>query len=575
MPAFTRTTSAYLCGLLRFVFITGLVAVLSIFGGRVLAAPPGTSEDTLGVATGNYPNRRLEEAPEEVESLAFSPDGKYLIAGGRRDSPTVSVWDLTTGKVRYKLPSLEGGKSKTKPPSHVGFVKVAYSPDGKVIATACGYPREKRSEVSRILLWDTKRGDFIREVPANRGGIYTLAFSPDSKRILAGGGEGTASVWVVATGKEVQQFTVENRNDKVIAASYSSDGKSILLASERGELARGEIENGHITSRSQIVGGCVMMQIIPSRMEVLRLALDSRDYAMRRYYPPRWNGEVTPWRVEGPARGGTFVFRGAVSPEGKTLAVSEGRGLSLWSIDTGKLILIANLERGTHINVLTYSPDGEFLAAGLSSDSSVLLWDIGRLRLDALWAKLAISEGRDAEDYVKDLAALPKPAVAYLAPRLKRMAEAEKQVRQIVRALDDDDFEKREKASRQLRTLGRDAAFALEVVLEDKTSPEVRKRVEVVLTALVPPPPKPAPVNPKLLSTEQLALWKQGKWPPKPPVPSEARALKRAFAALETMGTPEARGLLKDLAETAPDGVVRDQAKASLGRLPKSKSSGP
>jgi hypothetical protein len=61
----------------------------------------------------------------------------------------------------------------------------------------------------------------------------------------------------------------------------------------------------------------------------------------------------------------------------------------------------------------------------------------------------------------------------------------------------------------------------------------------------------------------------------KPPVPSEARALKRAFAALEKMGTPEARGPLKELAEAAPDGAVHDLAKASLDRLPKPKSSGP
>ncbi len=40
------------------------------------------------------------------------------------------------------------------------------------------------------------------------------------------------------------------------------------------------------------------------------------------------------------------------------------------------------------------------------------------------------------------------------------------------------------------------------------------------------------------------------------------------------MGTPEARELLKGLAETAPEGVVRDQAKASLERLAKPKSPG-
>ena len=110
--------------------------------------------------------------------------------------------------------------------------------------------------------------------------------------------------------------------------------------------------------------------------------------------------------------------------------------------------------------------------------------------------------------------------------------------------------------------------------MENKPSAEVRKRVEAVLAAWAPPVPEPAPVDPKRLTKEQLFLWKQGKWPPTPPetpVPSEARALKRAFAALEKMNTADARELLKGLADTAPEGVVRDQAKASLERLARQK----
>ena len=129
--------------------------------------------------------------------------------------------------------------------------------------------------------------------------------------------------------------------------------------------------------------------------------------------------------------------------------------------------------------------------------------------------------------------------------RLQRLAKVEEQVRKIAAGLDSDNFEVREKASQQLKALGPDAAFGLERVLENKPSAEVRKRVESLLTLATPPP-----VDPAKLTPEQWVLWRQGKWPPKEeaPKPSERRAVKRAFAALEKMDTPEARQALKELA---------------------------
>src|SRR5205823_4681617 len=63
-----------------------------------------------------------------VESLAYSPDGKYLASGSYQE---VTVWDVGTGTVRHKL---------------TGFadrvVALAFAPNGKLLATGGGAPTE-------------------------------------------------------------------------------------------------------------------------------------------------------------------------------------------------------------------------------------------------------------------------------------------------------------------------------------------------------------------------------------------------------------------------------------------------
>jgi WD40 repeat protein len=575
MQSLARTTTASLPGISGVLAIAGLLIVVLLPSGVACSAPLGDTSETPKRAKKNLP-RHLEGHWGEILSLAFSPDGKQLIAGGL-DDPTVPVWDLTTDKLRYELPSREGNLPTLERPWHEGAVRVvAYSPDGTMIATACGYHPSKKSGLGRILLWEAKTGTLVREIPANRGGVFALAFSPDGKRLLSGGGEDTARIWDVGSGKEVRQFVLDNRSDHVVAVAFSSDGKMVVLGTQKKELVRGEADSGRITSRSTLRGGGrPLLQVLAAGKEMLCLDDESAEYIVRRYALREPTRQDTAWRL-GHARGDSGIPFWAPSPDGKTLALPASGGIALWSLGTGKQLVILDYDERAFVpGVMCFSPDGRILACSGGKTTSILLWDASRARLGALWSHLTLTKDADAEAYMMDLAALPQEAVGYLGPRLKGMAEVGHRVREDVRGLDADDFEKREKATRELQALGQDAAFALELALEDKPSPEARKRIEAVLAAWSPPAPAPPPVDPRRLTPEQLALWKQGKWPPKPPVPSEALALKRAFTALVKMGTPEARGLLKELSETAPEGAVRDLAKSSLERLPKPKSPGP
>jgi hypothetical protein len=404
--------------------------------------------------------------------------------------------------------------------------------------------------------------------------VYALAFSPDGKQLLSGGGDDKGRVWDIASGKEVKQFVLDSRSDRVIAVAFSPDGKTVFLASQNSELLLGQVESDRAPAQLHLTAarGPNPFQLVASGKELLCFEAGAKENVVRCYSLPGLKRRII-WQQPGEVVGGPAVRLWAASLDGKILALFESRGISVWSLVTGKELLLLYPERGPSLSVLAFSPDSKTLAAGLSSSTSILLWDISRPRLDALWAKAAVANEAEAKDCVRDFAALPKEAVPYLAERLQRLAKVEDQVWKIAARLDDDNFEVREKATQQLKVLGPDAEFGLERVLENKPSAEVRKRVEGLLAS-----PAAPPVDPTKLNKAEYALWLQGKWPPKAPEvpkPSGGRAVRAALAALEKMGTDEARRAIKEMAETAPDGLVREEATTALQRLSKAGSPRP
>ena len=84
----------------------------------------------------------LQGHTNEVVSVAYSPDGKTL-ASASYDG-TLKLWDVTTGKERATLKG------------HTGCVEsVAFSPDGKLLASAGGSTFGKPGELK---VWDIATG---------------------------------------------------------------------------------------------------------------------------------------------------------------------------------------------------------------------------------------------------------------------------------------------------------------------------------------------------------------------------------------------------------------------------------
>ena len=78
------------------------------------------------------------------------------------------------------------------------------------------------------------------------------------------------------------------------------------------------------------------------------------------------------------------------SPDGKWLASCSGRDAKLWDLATGQSRSIIQVKKGLCISRVTFAPDGQTLAVGVSgadrdrSVGEVRLWDMRRGRVRAI-----------------------------------------------------------------------------------------------------------------------------------------------------------------------------------------------
>lgn len=127
-----------------------------------------------------------------VRSAAFSPDRRFAATSGLFDDRLI-VWNLKTGEAVREI-RIENSKGSV----------LAYSPDGRLLASASielfdtGESRYDR----RIHLWDAATGRELLTLDPKRAGTAALAFTPDGTRLLTGFSSGSVLIWNAKTARD-------------------------------------------------------------------------------------------------------------------------------------------------------------------------------------------------------------------------------------------------------------------------------------------------------------------------------------------------------------------------------------
>jgi WD40 repeat protein/tRNA A-37 threonylcarbamoyl transferase component Bud32 len=274
----------------------------------------------------------------------------------------------------------------TLPAHPFGVNAVAFSPDGKVLATAGDRTQlaplmfHGVRTVGDIKLWDAATGQLLATLSGHRAAVTSIAFAPDGKTIASGGGgneeEGrdfTVRLWDVA-GRKTRTI-LRGFPGPITSLSFSADGK-LFAAGTTGPRAIAKVlelasETTQVPVRLNIQG-CSPVALSPDGQ---RLATGPGDGDTSGKAVLLWDtasGKRLPGG-EGPKTGvGALLF-----PPGSSqllyIGGTDGR-ISLLDLAKGQSRVVAQEHAGS-ITSLAISRDGQRLASG-GRDHTAVVWRI-------------------------------------------------------------------------------------------------------------------------------------------------------------------------------------------------------
>jgi WD40 repeat protein/DNA-binding SARP family transcriptional activator len=359
--------------------------------GQRIAA--GGTDGTVRLWESESGRQRLTLAghTSHAVGLAFSPDGDALFSSSL--DRTTRSWDV----------SLAGGRDVLTAPSAAGrYAGVSFSPDGTrfavlrdgtgvtVRATDAGealqtleghdawlvdltFDDKGRSLAGTaasggtaasdrggdtVPVWDLDTGELRVTLEGHDGLVAGAAFSPDGRRLVTGGHDGTVKVWDAVTGEQQDTFELA---EPALAVSFDAEGWTAVS----GDDGRVTVwDDGSAEPRTRLHGHARTVHAVEFGPGGMLVTGDHAGLAVV------WDG--TSGRVLATLQHSGPIAQIGVSADGRRVATTGDDGtVRIWDPMTGEESLtLFGHEMGAF--GVAFSPDGRLLAT-TSPDGTVAL----------------------------------------------------------------------------------------------------------------------------------------------------------------------------------------------------------
>jgi WD40 repeat protein len=241
---------------------------------------------------------------------------------------------------------------------------VAFSPDGRKIAWS--------GTNGIIAVWDVQEQRVIRSwITHGRTTIYSVVFSPDGDILASGGADGKIFMWDSTTFEPVREF--QTQLSFVLSLAFSPDGTTLASSGVGRRIFLWDVPNNRfLRTLSPPIGDDVWSLAWSPDGEYL--ASGGADELVR-LWDPQTGQELDSF----PDMQG-IVLGLAWSPDSALLAIGgenqsekSNQNLYIWDVSNGdKTALIGHTDR---VLSVAFAQDGNVLASG-GADNKILLWDV-------------------------------------------------------------------------------------------------------------------------------------------------------------------------------------------------------
>jgi WD40 repeat protein len=309
----------------------------------VSATPPPA---LIGVKAAGKLDLALKVGPlAPITAVAFNHDSTLLAAGSYGQ---VVVWDLTKAQPAKVLTNVLGAVNDLR-----------FSPKEDLLAVGGGQPSAKGD----LRLYQTSDWKLVATLRGHDDVVFSLAFSPDGKRLASASFDTSVRLWDVQTHAMLKGY--HHHSDFVYSVAFSPDGKQLVSASKDRTVQLCEVETAKsVFTFSGMNEDVMAVAFHPDGKSVISSGYESSIY---------WWNPLTGEKIKTQAGHGGATHELAFSKDGKRI-VSAGadRTVKTWDGGTGTSLKVMPV--GSVSYSVAISPNNKLVASG-SFDGLVRVWE--------------------------------------------------------------------------------------------------------------------------------------------------------------------------------------------------------